>query len=92
MKRSGDERGAAAYDFAGMRVEVEAMIDQDLEYGDGLGGAGGVVEVVIYGGVGEAETLGEAPGKDGGVAGFDGLEGDGVEEGSAGGKGGEVRF
>lgn len=68
------------------------MIDQDLEYGDGLGGAGGEVEVVVYGGVGEAETLGEAPGEDGGVGEFDGLQGDGVEEGGAWWEGREMRF
>lgn len=68
------------------------MIDQDLEDGDGLGGAGCVVEVVVDGGVGETETLGEAPGEDGGVGGFDGLVGDGVEEWGARGEGWELGF
>ncbi len=92
MESSSDERGAAAYDFARVGVEVEPMIDQDLEYGDGLGGAGCEVEIVVYRGIWEAEALGEAPGEDIWVCGFDGLEGDGVQDWGAGGRVGKCDF
>jgi len=92
VERSSDEGGAAAYDFARVGVEVESMIHQNLEYGDGLGGAGCEVEIVVYRGFWEAEALGEAPGEDVWVGGFDGLEGDGVQDWGAGGEGWEVRF
>lgn len=80
------ECGAAAEELARVGVEVEAVVDEHLEDGDGLRSAGCMVEVAARTVGWQVEALAEAPAQDLRVVGGDGGEGDRVEDGRAWGR------